>query len=264
MKTVDTPIDLMLPRVLLARHFEYKKNMTLSKHRIAHTYELGFYLSGDGEVFINGKSNKIHYGDIRFSIPGTRLNSTPEYKCITITFDFGERGVVCKNQILENIPEYFSTAGELEGAFNEIIKHFNSTSVSAKLKLNASLMQLIAELFNANHSKKKYSEAVRDCIGYIKEHFSDKVTLQELSELSGYSGAHTTRIFKEETGQTPHEWLTNVRINRAKELLAMSEKTLEAIAEECGFASPAHFKILFKKTVGITPGIFRKNANQVY
>lgn len=260
MQSVDLQIEAMLPRVLLARQFEYKKNMTLSKHRIAHNYEIGFYLAGDGEVFINGKENQIHYGDIRFSVPGTRLNSTPEYKCITITFDFGERGVLYKNQILDSIPEYFATSGELEGLFNEILKCFNSTSVSSRLKLNALIMQLIAELFSAHHSKKTYSEAVRDCIGFIKENYAEKITLEELSELSGYSGPHTMRIFKEETGQTPHEWLTNVRINRAKELLARDTKTLEAIAEECGFASPAHFKILFKKIVGITPGVFRKNA----
>ena len=264
MQFVDLSIEQMLPRVIMARHFEYKENMTLSPHRIAHAYEISFYSGGDGTVFIDGKANEVHYGDVRFSCPGTRLNSVPGYKCSSITFDFGSRGVVCKNQILDAIPAYFSTTGELSAAFDEIIKCFNSNVPIEKLRLNALLMQLICSLYKSIYSKKKYSDAVRACIGYMKENYKARVTLEELGEISGYSGPHTMRIFKEETGQTPHEWLTQMRINHAKELLTMGENTLEAIADECGFASPSHFKILFKKTVGTTPGVFRKNASQVY
>lgn len=264
MKTVELPIEAMLPRVIDARPYEFDKGMPRKRPRKTYVYELGFYLGGDGSIFVEDCQYPVRYGDIRFSKPGTTLNSAPKYKCYTLVFDFGENNVIYKNQILDNIPEYFPTRGEQIRLFEEIIKSFRSNDVSEKLRCNALLMQLIFELFQSLYSKKKYSDAVRACIGYMEESYKDSITLERLGELSGYSHIHTMRMFRRETGQTPHEWLTEIRINRAKELLSTSTKTLEEIADECGFRSDSHFKILFKKTTGFTPGMYRKNTSRIY
>ncbi len=261
MKSIDLPIELMLPRVIDAREFKFERRNPRKRQRIAYVYELGFYLGGDGVIFVNGKEYSIHYGDIRFSKPGTILNSSPPYKCYTLVFDFGENNIIYQNQVLDNIPEYFSTRGETARLFERIIRSNRSNDVSEKLHCNALLMQLIFELF---HSNKKYSEAVRLCIGYMEENYKDAITLEKLGEISGYSHIHTMRLFRKETGQTPHEWLTEIRINRAKELLSTESVTIEEIADECGFRSDSHFKILFKKITGFTPGTYRKNISEIY
>ena len=113
------------------------------------------------------------------------------------------------------------------------------------------------------YSKKKYCDAVRSCIAYIEENYGDKVTLEKLGEVSGYSDLHTMRLFKHDTGRTPHEWLTEIRVNRAKELLSDNSKNIEEVATACGFNSESHYKILFKKTTGMTPGVYRKNARLI-
>ncbi|MBE6965438.1 MAG: helix-turn-helix transcriptional regulator [Ruminococcaceae bacterium] len=264
MKYVELPIEQMLPRIIDAREFQYRHKNPIKRKRITYVYELGFYLGGDGRIFIEDEAYPVHYGDIRFSKPGTQLNSAPKYKCYTLVFDFGENNVVYENQILDNIPPYFSTRGETAHLFEEIIRCCRSNDASEKLHCNALLMQLIFELFHSLHSKKKYSDAVRLCIGYMEENYKEGITLEKLGELSGYSHIHIMRLFRQETGQTPHEWLTGIRINRAKNLLSDSNLTLEEIADECGFRSPSHFKILFKKLCGFTPGTYRKNTSGIY
>lgn len=263
MKSVELPVEAMLPRILWAREFELCETTEKIRGRTSYSYEVGFYLGGNGKLCVNGKGYEINYGDIRFNRPGTHLDSTPSYKCYTINFDFGENSTIYRNQILDNIPEYFSTTGELAKQFETVIKGFASNEVHSKLRANAALMQIIYTAFDTFYSKKKYCDAVRCCIAYIEENYSDKVTLEKLGEFSGYSDLHTMRLFKRDTGRTPHEWLTEIRVNRAKELLSDSSKNIEEIASACGFNSESHFKILFKKITGMTPGVYRKNARLI-
>lgn len=264
MKTVELPIEQMLPRMIDARVYEFEKGSPRKRKRKTYVYELGFYLQGNGSIFIDDREYPIHYGDVRFTKPGSRVNSSPQYKCYTLIFDFGASDTVYKNQILDNMPEYFTTRGEQVKLFEDIIKSFRSNNASEKLRCNALMMQLIHELFRLIYSKKKYSDTIRNCIGYLEEHYGENITLEKLGEISGYSHIHIMRLFRKETGQTPHEWLTEIRMNRAKELLSTTEDTVERIAAECGFRSDSHFKILFKKLTGLTPGIYRKNTSGVY
>ena len=66
-----------------------------------------------------------------------------------------------------------------------------------------------------------------------------------------------TRLFKEETGETFLEFLTGIRIDRAKELMKDSDLTVKDICAKVGYADPNYFSRIFKKTVGETPTEYR-------
>ncbi len=264
LKVIDLPIEAMFPRIIDARSFELTSGELKRPIRTANLYELGFYTGGGGTIIIEKEKHPVHFGDVRFIKPGTKLSSKPNYKCYTVIFDFGNSNTVYKNQILDNMPAYFKTNGEVLTYFEKIIKSHHSSDGVEKLNANALLMGLIYELFSSLYSKKKYSESVRKCILYMEENFGEEISLVKLSKISGYSDIHTMRIFKKETGQTPHEWLTKIRLNKAKEYLTSEELTITEIAEECGFKSDSHFKILFKKITGLTPGAYRKNTSKIY
>ncbi len=263
-KALDMPIEAMLPRIVDARSFELTGGELNRPIRTANLYEIGFYTGGRGSIIIEGDSHSVSFGDVRFIKPGTRLSSKPNYKCYTVVFDFGEEGVIYKNQILDNMPPYFSTNGETMHLFEGIIKSHRSSDGAQKLRANALLLTLIYELFSNLYSKKRYSNAVIKCISYMEENFKEEISLEKLGEISGYSNIHTMRIFKKETGQTPHEWLTEIRLKRAKEMLSTEDMALAEISEKCGFKSDSHFKILFKKLTGFTPGAYRKNTSKIY
>jgi len=87
---------------------------------------------------------------------------------------------------------------------------------------------------------------------------SGRISLSDLAAECRLSRAHFARSFKETTGVAPHRWLSLRRIELAKDLLLYSNKSVEEIAAECGFADQSHFTRVFARNVGVTPGRWRR------
>jgi AraC-like DNA-binding protein len=99
--------------------------------------------------------------------------------------------------------------------------------------------------------------AVRRVREYIEAHLSENIDLPTLAALAGLSVFHFARQFKHSTGITPHAYLVTRRIERARELLARSDRTITEIALMTGFADQSHFARQFRQIVGMTPRAFR-------
>lgn len=94
---------------------------------------------------------------------------------------------------------------------------------------------------------------------YIDEHYASAVDLSNIADEACFSKFHFTRLFKTIYGKTPHQYLTEVRINAAKDLLADGA----AVARACfsvGFDSISSFTGLFRRRVGLTPAAFQKDV----
>lgn len=262
MRIAELPIKSMLPRILLVRQYDTKLVYHQIKKRISDTYELGIYLDGTGTVNIQGTEYPISRGGIRFTKPGTLLYSTPDYRCITVYFDFGEESTLYRNPILDNIPSYISTNSDLQDQFEALLKAHLSTQATAPLQQNAILLSLLASLYETLYTADKYCSAVRLCLEYMQQHFCENITLETLASITGYSRLHVLRLFKQDLGQSPHQWLTAVRLEYAKKLLSDTNQNIDIIASSCGFSSASHFKTIFRQSANCTPGAYRRNARQ--
>ncbi len=261
MKTQLLPVTAMLPRISICRAYDTRAREHRRRVRISEFYELCYYTEGGGSVFINGEEYVIGAGDVRFTPPGTELHGKPHYKSYSVYFDFGEPSVIYENPILQGIPVYFHGGAEPLGRFKKMLDLFLSAEVTAPARLNAALLSLLSALYDGLRTLEALSPPVRACKHYIEQHFSEKITLDQLCALSGYSKPHLLRMFGRELCYSPHDYLTAVRIKHAKHLLTESDLTLSVIASECGFDSDSHFKYLFKTRTGITPGSYRSNAD---
>lgn len=262
MQSAELPVEQMLPRVFLVREYDTATMHHNKKERISEHYELSIYVEGSSWIIINGVRFPISRGAIRFTPPGTVLSSTPDYRCITVYFDLGPEGCVYHNPILDGIPGFFETACGQLPLFEALLEAYRSEEITARLRQNLLLMDLLASLFEEARSQKGYCHTVELCIRYMRAHFSEDITLETLGALTGYSGLHLMRLFVRDTGRTPHKWLTALRLLHAQKLLTETEKKLEQIANECGFSSVSHFKALFKQANACSPGAYRKNARQ--
>jgi AraC family transcriptional regulator len=83
--------------------------------------------------------------------------------------------------------------------------------------------------------------------------------LQALATESGYSRSHFLRMFRASTGCTPHRYLLQLRLERAKELMRQKGASLIDIAATCGFSSHAHLSKVFRQLVGVPPSEYRRN-----
>ncbi|MCA1037253.1 helix-turn-helix domain-containing protein [Bacillus infantis] len=99
---------------------------------------------------------------------------------------------------------------------------------------------------------------VRKVVAFLINHYGEKVTLQDIAEDAGVSAFYLERLFKEETSETPREYLEKVRVDKAAHLLAHSRLTNLEICLEAGFQSPSSFYKSFRRLNGCTPSEYRK------
>lgn len=90
----------------------------------------------------------------------------------------------------------------------------------------------------------------------FEQRFEEDISLADLSRLTGVPRHHLIRAFRAETGLTPHAYLVDVRIRRARDRLRLGEAPCE-VAAATGFCDQAHLTRAFKARYGVTPGVFR-------
>lgn len=128
--------------------------------------------------------------------------------------------------------------------------------------LTGALKQLMALLFD--------DDAVADrdimpyALAYIRDHFNERITLDEVAQAVHLSASYFSRLFRSETGQTFSEYLLSVRIERAKNLLRRKDCSMTEIAERIGFFDQSHFIKTFKRATGVTPGLYRRRRGRGY
>ncbi|KRF03602.1 hypothetical protein ASG89_02210 [Paenibacillus sp. Soil766] len=95
---------------------------------------------------------------------------------------------------------------------------------------------------------------------YISNHLSDPLSVQDMANRANLSVSRFSFLFKQRYGTSPHQYLLQMRIHHAKELLTNTELSLESISDYCGFADLHHFSKIFKQRTGTTPGEHRKTT----
>ena len=101
-------------------------------------------------------------------------------------------------------------------------------------------------------ANKKY--VVEQVVNYIEDHYSEKISLDQIAENMYLSPFYISRIFKSETGSAPIRHLINIRLEKAMELLENGYTgSIQEVAAQVGYDDAYHFSKLFKKRYGISP-----------
>jgi len=107
------------------------------------------------------------------------------------------------------------------------------------------------------HKTRAEHAAVARARRYLFERWDQRVTLADLSAVAGLSRFELVRRFGEQNGVSPHAFQVNLRVDRARGLLAAGE-TPAMVAAVCGFADQPHLTRVFKRAVGVTPGLYAR------
>ncbi|GGH35017.1 helix-turn-helix domain-containing protein [Paenibacillus segetis] len=97
------------------------------------------------------------------------------------------------------------------------------------------------------------NQEIYQTIEYMRENLDEELSIQELADRANLSLSHYIRLFKQQTGHTPHHYLIRLRIERSKSLICQGEYGLREIADQAGFADQGHFTRMFKRLTGMTP-----------
>lgn len=106
----------------------------------------------------------------------------------------------------------------------------------------------------------KYALYMKELKEYVGNHFMYPISLDNLCEVIAVSPQHLCRIFKESTGMRPMEYVTQVRVDMAKNLLLYSNYPVHQIANMCGFQNVNYFCKMFRRSENMPPGEYRKSG----
>ena len=131
------------------------------------------------------------------------------------------------------------------------IKTLNELSDFIKSNINT--------IFNRSNEKNVFKRKTYEIIRYIRENYADKdLSINTIANRAFLSPTYLCSFFKKTTGKTLNEFITEVRIEKAKELLKDGRLKLYDVASRIGFVDTNYFSTLFKKFTGITPSEYRE------
>lgn len=133
---------------------------------------------------------------------------------------------------------------------------------TTELSVSLDIYKIFTELLNPQSTKSKgesnYEDSIQTVKEYIAENLNENLTVGALAEIVNMSSSHFSRVFKQQTGFSPYDYILISRLNRAKYLLQVTDMTVSAIVYEIGFNSESNFIYFFTENEGISPGKFRK------
>lgn len=103
-------------------------------------------------------------------------------------------------------------------------------------------------------------QQVKRVTDYVLAHLSQELSLDGLAEQAGFSPYHFARLFRQATGESPHQFVLRQRVEGAQRLLKETNASLTHIALESGFANQSHLTRIFKRQLGLTPRAYRRES----
>ncbi|MBO3462689.1 AraC family transcriptional regulator [Aetokthonos hydrillicola Thurmond2011] len=229
------------------------------------------------ERMLDGRtqSEQMTYGDV-IVIPATSYHkasweSEGEFLLLSLERDLFSRTLSesIDLQRFEIIPHFASQAplihhiglalkSELESGIKGGHIYIESLATTLCIHLLRHYSTSFASI--SRHSQGLPQHKLRQATEYINENLEKDLTLNELSAVVGMSMYHFSRLFKQSTGFSPHQYVLNCRIEKAKRLLIRTEEAIDQICQQVGFQNQSHFTNVFRKLLGTTPNAYRKHA----
>lgn len=173
--------------------------------------------------------------------------------------------VQSKNKIVvfeEGHPVHATLSQYMQESYDEYI----SKDVCYKLPIRANIYLMMTSLLRYYCGSKNELDRMiyhnvmrlRPIISYISEHYKEKIYIETMSEMITVSPDYFTKMFKDSIGKTPIDYINALRINRAMQMLATTDTSVNDISDELGFSNSNYFHKIFKQYMETSPAAYRK------
>lgn len=230
----------------------------------AHLHEFSeiFYVKdGNADVLINGKPLTVPKNHVLFIPP----NYIHEYKTPTAK-------VFCAVFSNDYIPVFFNQLGNKQLSpepvdvteLSYVFEKLYSVNKSSPLLISGYLSVILDKVIkNSNFSINEYSDGVlyQQIVSYVSRHYTENITLKSISKKFGYNEKYLSNTLHKLTGINIRKLISLYRINKAKELLSISNSDVAKIALDSGFSAINTFNRTFKELTGVTPSEYKNSKN---
>lgn len=246
-----------------------------TEDRHVECFEVEIFSEESGVSHIDGRAFPVRRGMVLCAKPGQIRYSELPIRCNFIRILPGDAEL---DRILASLPDVsYVRDGESYESLLGLMKKLGGCFVGGGdnddvrlLRMNALLYETVyrihREIMGGDRLSKgdPHNRIIAEAYGYIDENFTSSCTLAEIASCVHVSPNYLHTLFKGVTGQTPFEYVTERRINKAKRLIMAGELTLLEIALSCGFCSQSHFNKVFAEHTGQTPAAYRRTLAERY
>lgn len=252
-----------LPEIRFVEYTHWEVGKRVGAHSHADMFQLDHFPGGEGTYSIGGRKCRINSRQFFFVEPNSshEIVSSSRNLLVNLTVKFVHNGM--GKAFLPTVLELPSAvAREASEQFRSVISAGVLGDAAQKTIAACRLAELLVRLRQHwEHSSRPESEdpLVAGAKAYMRQHLGEPLTLADLGRSLGVAPEHLCRTFKNRTGTSPFEYLRQLRVQRARQLLEQSSAKVLAVARQAGFGSSVQMNRVFQKYLGTTPRAYRKS-----
>lgn len=249
------------------QHVLYRKKTMLNVLALVH--------SGQGMYETERLSSPLHPGYIFQVVPGSTMKITSaadQPLCfLSVHFDYGLVRWDGTTGTWQNGPIGALPFGDvtpldewaaLSNAFGRLFDLWNRKQIGYEWFTKVGFLEILAQLTQQHllptHATFRPTQVIQSSIAYIQSNLKEDLSRDTLARKASLSPSYFSILFKKYAGYSPTQYVTKVRLDRAKELLRSSRLPIRGIADEVGIGDSFYFTRVFTKEVGVTPRDYRK------
>ena len=263
----------------IVRSVSFYERLGRKEECIGYDSRLIYMVSGDISATVDGvKLGHLSPGHLLYIPAGMPYKLKGQYlKAVVITFDPTADTPEPQNRISPSLKADFDKdkCHGVEGlspldryihltdmesdrdTFIRMSNIFTSAEGSYLAELSAMLKLILLKIIETTDENALPSRMVEALDEYIRENVTDEISNTEIGAIFGYHPFYVSRVLKEKKGQTLRQYIIAYRLKLAKRLLELTGKSINEIADECGFTDASYFTKTFRQATGITPKDYR-------
>ena len=241
--------------------------------RIRSYHLIHFVLYGEGELHINEHIFQVSAGDA-FLIPAGKVSYYKASKdnpwCYAWISFLGINSEMYLYQLMTSTDDVYIIHCLDTMKYKELIFDIialQDASTSSYFQANGVLCQVMAMLFNDidfQESSWGKNSVVDEIKYYLDINYAEKIKLRDVAKSFGVHPNYLTRIFHEKYGVSPKQYLTGLKLKKARRLLTTTELSVSVIATSLGFDDQLAFSKIFKKEFCVSPSEYRRQSRDVF
>ena len=264
MKNIDFAVTEVVSTVKRSCDSEWHmKNLSYEEE-----YALVLAIDGEADYTVNSEQIKVSKNDVFLFSPrvlrSAIANKDNPWKFICIVFkmqlsedaaELLDKAFICFKGVGEGVQSAFLSA---ESAWRKKQSLYHVRAKNAVSEILCSLIEFLTAVSTVPHIKKL--ESARE---YIQSHYKERISISDLATRLDFSVSYFRKLYKEAFGSSPMQYVTELRLAMAKDMLLSGELSVGEIAYFCGFDDIYYFSTIFKKHFGFSPSRLSKGGREV-
>jgi AraC-like DNA-binding protein len=255
-----TTTEYFVPRIYYNVFRKCQPGWLIRPHFVD-SYDITYIINGKARYTIDGKIHELGPGDLLCLTEGVKKAAVtyPEslMHCFSVNFD-----MLYTASKSPPPPPFFPTVNhiglrqDLTDLFKEMTISWSNQQEGYAMRSSALLMLILhrlSEILIYKIDDMAWDYRINKIIRFIAMHYSDNLTVKGLAEMVNLDKVYFGILFKQQTGKTVHQYIMQIRVRNAENMLQSGSLKVQEAAELCGFSDVVHFYKSFKTLRGFPP-----------